>query len=84
MDARTHRHFGIIYGVSLASAVATLVGSFFAFRWLLICYHEWQIGHKNPFTVWADMRAIALAFVAAAIVFWVVLSAMKRSSQNRT
>jgi hypothetical protein len=70
--------------ISPAPAVATLVGSYFAFRWLLICIHEWQIGQKNPFTIWADMRAIPLAFLAAAMVFCVVLSAMKRSTQNRT
>ena len=44
---------------AFAAAIATLLLSYFGFRWLLIRYHEWQIGHKNPFTIWADMRAFA-------------------------
>jgi hypothetical protein len=79
MDIRKYHHFGITYGVALNSAVATLVISYFAFRWLPICYQEWQIGHKNPFTIWADMRAIPFAFQAAVIAFWLVLVVMKRS-----
>jgi hypothetical protein len=84
MDIKTYRHFGITYGVALTSAVATLVVSYFAFRWSLICYQEWQIGHKNPFTIWADMRAVPFAFLTAVIVFWLVLVVMKRPKRKHT
>jgi hypothetical protein len=67
-------------GTAFAAAIGTLTVSYFGFRWLLICFQEWRIGHPNPFTFWADLRAIPLALLASLIVFAVVLVFMKRRS----
>jgi hypothetical protein len=82
MDTQTHRHFGITFGVAVASAVTTFAVSFFAFRWLLICYQEWRIGHRDIFVTWAEMTALPFSLLASAIVLWLVLVAMKRRKQN--
>jgi hypothetical protein len=75
------RRSGVIYGTAFALSVVTLLVSYVAFRWLLISYHEWRISHSLVFTFWADTRAIPLALLAAAIVFWLVV---KRAKRNRT
>ena len=84
MDAKTHRHSGTTYGVAVVSAVATASVSFFVFRWFFNFYLEWKTGHKSVFIIWAEMRAMPLAFLTAAFVFWVVLVSMKRPKQNRS
>jgi hypothetical protein len=75
------RRSGVIYGTAFALSLVTLLVSYLAFRWLLISYHEWQISNPMVFTFWADTRAIPLALLAAAIVFWLVV---KRAKRNRT
>ena len=82
MDLKTPHHLAIACGTAFAAAIGTLLLSYFGFRWLLICYHEWQIGHKNPFTIWAELRAIPLALLASLLVFSVVLIFMKREKRS--
>jgi hypothetical protein len=65
MDTQTHRHFGITFGVAVASAVTTFAVSFFAFRWLRICYQEWRIGHRDIFATWAEMTTLPFSLLAS-------------------
>jgi len=74
----------VIYGIAFVLGIATLVVNYCASRWLLIFIHERQIGHKNPFTFWAEDRALPIAFLAAVSVFWIVLLVVKREKHNRS
>lgn len=68
----TH-HFAITYGKAFALSMATLLGSYLVFRWLLISYQTWRLGHPNPFIIGPEIDAMLLALLAAGIVFlWVL------------
>jgi hypothetical protein len=79
---KTANHLAVALGTAFAAAVGTLLFSYFGLRWLLISYHESQIGHKNPFTVWADVRAITMALLASLLVFSAVLVFMNRRKHS--
>lgn len=75
------RHFAITCGRALALSIATLLCSYLAFRWLLISYQTWHLGHPNPFVIGPETDAMLLALLAAGIVFlWVV----KRAKRSRS
>jgi|HubBroStandDraft_6_1064221.scaffolds.fasta_scaffold05688_2 hypothetical protein len=69
----------IIYGTALALSTATLFVSYVTFRWLLIRYQTWQLGHPNPFVIGPELDAIVLSFLTSAIVFWLVVKWAKRN-----
>lgn len=75
------RRPAVVYGTAFALSVGTLLVSFAVFRWLLICYQTWRLGHANPFVIGPEMDAVLLSLLAAAIVFWWVV---KRENRNRT
>lgn len=83
MNVKTTHPLAVAFGAAFTAALGTLLASYFAFRWLLIRYNELQIGHKNPFTIWADVRAVQLAVLVSLLVFSVVLVLMKRKNHNR-
>jgi hypothetical protein len=71
----------IIYGTALALSAVTLFVSYVAFRWLLIRYQTWQLGHPNPFVIGPELDAVVLSFLTAVIVFWWVV---RRAKHNHT
>jgi hypothetical protein len=74
----------IFYWTASVLAVASLPFSFFAFRWLLIRFHEWRIGgHRIIWIIGEEINAALLALVVAVVVFFVVFSALRRRSLNR-
>src|SRR5690348_6318404 len=67
------RQFVHVYGAAFAAALLTFLVGQFAFRWLLISYQTWRLGHPNPFVIGPEIDAAMLAVVTAAIVFWLVV-----------
>jgi hypothetical protein len=72
-----HRR-AILCATASVSAVASLPLSFVGFRWLLIRYDEWRIGHRLVWIIREETNAALLAVITAVVVFFVVVSAMKR------
>jgi len=70
-------HKAILYSAASVSAAVTLPFSFFGFRWLLIRFHEWRIGHPLVWIIREELNAALLALVLAVVVFFVVASALK-------
>src|SRR5258707_10888732 len=70
-----------IYGTALALSVVTILVSYVAFRWLLISYQTWRLGHPNPFVMGPETDAMLLSLLAATIVFWLVVKGAKRKSK---
>ena len=83
MNVKTMHPLAVAFGAAFTAALGTLLISYFAFRWLLIRYNESQIGHKNPFTIWADVRAVPLAVLVSLLVFSMVLVFVKQKNRNR-
>lgn len=77
MDVKGSHRLAITLGTAFASGIATLLTTCVGFRWLLIRYYEWQNGHKNPFTIRADVQAVTLALLVSSLVFSVVLVSLK-------
>ncbi|HYX82149.1 MAG TPA: hypothetical protein VE714_07140, partial [Gemmatimonadales bacterium] len=61
-------------------AFAAISVAYFAFRWLLIRFQTWKLGHVSPFIIGPEIDAALLAVVPAAIVFWAVAKQRKRRS----
>jgi hypothetical protein len=73
------RQFEHVYGAASAASMVTLLVGYFAFRWLLISYQTWRLGHPNPFVIGPEIDATMLAVVTAAVVFWLVVRWGKRN-----
>jgi hypothetical protein len=71
----------VIYGTAFTLSVVTLLDSYVAFRWLLICYQTWCLGHPNPFVIGPELGAMVLSSLTAVIIFWLIA---KRAKQNHT
>lgn len=74
----------ILYWAASTAAVASLPLSFFAFRWLLIRFHEWRIGgHRIIWIISEEINAALAALIIAVVVFFVVYWALRRGSLHR-
>lgn len=73
----------ILYAAASAAAIASLPLSFFGLRWLLIRYHEWRIGRPLIWIVEEEMDAALLALIVAIVVFFVIVSVLKRTNLRR-
>lgn len=65
----------------ILAALVAFVPSFALFDWASIAYWEWQHeGRKMKFTLWADERALLLALLLSAIVFYLSVRYSQRNA----
>lgn len=65
----------------ILAALLAFVPSFALFDWALIAYWEWQHeGRKMKFTLWADERALLLALLLSAVVFYLSVRYLQRNA----
>jgi len=72
------RRPALIYGAACALLVVPLLVSYVTFRWVLIRFQTWHLGHPNPFVIEPEMDATLLFLLAGAIVFGLVVSRRRR------
>jgi H+/Cl- antiporter ClcA len=69
--------------VALVAALLALIVSYKMFLWALIKYWEWQHhGRRMKFTFWADERALPLALLVCAIVFFVTFKYIQQRRKS--
>jgi H+/Cl- antiporter ClcA len=69
--------------VALVAALLALIVSYKTFLWALIKYWEWQHdGRRMKVTFWADERALPLALLVCAIVFFVTFKYIQQRRKS--